>query len=148
MDFSSCVWNTGYIQDLKLLESVQRRFTKAIDSFKDLDYKTRLQNLSLFSVKGRLLRADLIKCWKIFHGESCIKPDDIFTLSSTSNLRGHPFKIFQHHTETEIRKRFFSNRIISMWNSLPTQVVTQNSLNSFKHALHDHLGDILFEFHE
>ena len=49
---------------LKLLENVQRRWTKRIDGMATLSYGDRLRSLNLYSIQGRLLRADLIQCWK------------------------------------------------------------------------------------
>ena len=74
LEFSSFVWNTGYVGDCKLLEFVQRRWTKHVD----VKYWDHLSSLNLFSVKGRLLRADLIKYFKIFNGLSAISPPDFF----------------------------------------------------------------------
>ena len=71
LEYCSCVWNTGYAQDLKLLESVQRRWTKRIDGLRSLSYDDRLRALNLYSAQGRLLRADLIQYWKIFNGKTC-----------------------------------------------------------------------------
>ena len=61
LDYFSCVWNTGYSRDLKLLKSVQRQWTKNVAGLESIDYAARLRELILFSIKGRLLRADLIK---------------------------------------------------------------------------------------
>ena len=33
IDFSSVVWNTGYVGDVMKLERIQRRWTKKIDGF-------------------------------------------------------------------------------------------------------------------
>ena len=35
LEYCSCVWNTGYVQDIYLLERVQRRWTKHIDGMGD-----------------------------------------------------------------------------------------------------------------
>ena len=61
IDFGSVVWNTGYIGDLRMLEQVQRGWTKKIDGFAHYSYSDRLSRLNLYSVKGRLLRADMIQ---------------------------------------------------------------------------------------
>ena len=66
LEFGSTVRNIGYLGDLRLLESVQRRWTKHIDGLVDLAQADHLKALNLHSVQSRLLRADL-KCWKIFH---------------------------------------------------------------------------------
>ena len=37
--------------------------------------------------------------------------------------RGNKYKIFQDHVKYNLRKYFFSNRVIQTWNSLPDFVV-------------------------
>ena len=69
MDFCSNVWNVGYLGDVRLLKSVQQKWTREIANISHLAYVERSKALELFSIFGRLLRADLIKCWKIFHSE-------------------------------------------------------------------------------
>ena len=127
------------------LETIQRRWTKLIRGFGNLSYSERLERLNLYSVKGRLLRIDIIKVWKIFNNLSPIKPEDIYILSNLYT-RGHSQKFFVPYANCESRKRFFSVRTIPLWNSLPSDVVASTSLQSFKRALHLALGDLLFEF--
>ena len=148
LEFSSCVWNVGYVGDLKLLERVQRRWTKRIDGLDEMSYSDRLSELSLYSVKGRLLRADLIKYWKIFHGKCCIEPEDIFVLAPQVQTRGHRFKLAHVPRSLECRRRFFSLRMVSTWNSLPDEVVGLESVDSFKRSIHVFLGQQLFDFDE
>ena len=119
---------------------------------KSQDYATwntihaRLTTLGLFSVRGRLLRADMIKVWKIFNGLSPIIPSDLFQLVGDARTRGHTFKIFHQRTSIELRKRFFSNRVISLWNALPSSVVSAPTLPVFKRLLSAHLGEKLYEY--
>ena len=148
IEFGSTVWHTGYLGDLKLLESVQRRWTREIEGLAELSYSERLKDLNLYSVQGRLLRADLIKCWKIFHGQSSIAPSVLFTLSSVTSTRGHRFKIAKPHVSVECRRRFFSVRCIDVWNSLPDYVVGADSVDIFKRGLHGSLGLALFSYTE
>lgn len=146
IEFGSTVWNTGYLNDLKLLESTQRRWTKYITGLSDLSYADRLRALNLYSVRGRLIRADLIKCWKIFHNQSSLTPHDIFTLSPITHTRGHRFKVAKPHISIECRRRFFSIRCIDLWNSLSDEAVSCNSIPSFKKYLHVQLGQTLFDY--
>ena len=148
IEYCSCIWNTGYQGDLILLESVQRRWTKQIESVKNLEYSDRLRELNLYSVRGRLIRADLIQYWKIFNGKSHITASDLFQLAPQSGTRGHCYKIFMPSTYTEVRKRFFNVRCIPTWNSLPQHVVTAPSIYCFKKLLAEELGDVLFQFAE
>ena len=147
LDFCSPVWNTGFIGDIKSLEAVQRRWTKKIVGFSDLPYSDRLRRLSLFSIWGRLLRADLILAWKIKHDFS---PPLVGALPQigTNRTRGHRFKLEVHRSETEARRRFFTRRVVAVWNNLPSYVVESTSLNIFKGRLHDAMGDLLYYYHE
>ena len=52
MDFSSSVWSVGYLGDIRLLELIQRRWTREITSIGHLSYVERLKVLGLYSVYG------------------------------------------------------------------------------------------------
>ena len=80
IEYCSCIWHTGYLEDLRRLERIQRRWTKHFEGLSALSYADRLRTLRVYSVQDRLLRADLIQCWKIFSGNSCITPDELFDL--------------------------------------------------------------------
>ena len=136
----------GYCGDLHLLESVQRKWTKQIESVEGLEYGDRLSALNLYSVQGRLIGADLIQYWKIFNEKSHIVPTDLFQLAPQTGTRGHCFKIFLPTIHTDVRKRFFNARCISTWNSLPQHVVTAHSVSCFKKLLAEVMGDALFEY--
>ena len=146
LEYASPVWNTGYHQDLRRLESVQRLWTRHVLGLDKADYGTRLRALNLYSVQGRLLRADLIKCWKIFHGKSTICPSDLWTLDPASRTRGHMFKIQCKRYQVDARARFFTARVTRDWNSLPASAVSSGTIKQFKVALAAALGDRLYEF--
>ena len=148
IQYCSCIWSTGYRGDLNLLESVQRKWTKQIESVEGLEYGDQLRALNLYSVQGRLIRADLdlIQYWKIFNEKSHIVPTDLFQLAPQTGTRGHCFKIFLPTIHTDVRKWFFNVRCISTWNSLPQHVVTVSSVSCFKKLLAEVMGDALFKY--
>ena len=147
LDFCSPVWNLGYVGDTKSLEAVQRGWTKKIDGYSNLTYGERLRALSLYSIWGRLLRADLILVWRIMHGLAPM-PEDILPRSTNTRTRGHQYKLSVRRPATEPRRRFFAHRIVTRWNNLPSEVVASASINIFKSRLHSTLGDILYYYHE
>ena len=146
LEYASCLWNVGYLGDVRLLERVQRRWTRAVIGFSDLSYGERLHRLNLFSFQGRLLRADLIVVWKIFHGKCAIMPEQLFVLHGDRRTRGHNFKILVPRTNLSVRSRYFSVRVISSWNSLEDDTVLADSLSKFKCLLHRDLGHALFDY--
>ena len=146
LEYCSCVWHTGYRGDLRVLETVQRRWTKLVYDMSEMDYRSRLRALGQYSVQGRLLRADMIQCWKLFHGQCSIAPTDLFTLAPQSGTRGHRYKVSHVRAETDLHKRSFGVRCAETWNSLPDRVVAEDKLASFKVMLADALGDALYKY--
>ena len=144
LDFASVAWFTGYSGDLKLLEDVQRRWTKKIDGYHVLSYSDRLAQLNLYSIKGRLIRADLILVYKILNGH-CPHLNHLFVRNMNRDMRGHSLKLFVPRCYTEVRARFFSVRVIDNWNALPEHVVSARSIEAFKRLLHPALGQKLFD---
>ena len=49
LEYGSTLWNTGYIGDMRMLERVQRRLTRAVHGINDMTYRERLLHLDLFS---------------------------------------------------------------------------------------------------
>ena len=146
IEYASPIWNLGYLTDNRLLERVQRRWTREVDGFSDVPYDERLERLDLFSVQGRLLRADLILLWKIFNNKCAISADQLFQPATVRETRGHQLKIFLPHSRLEIRRRFFSIRTVHYWNSLSNRTVCADSIHKFKALLKDDLGDALYKF--
>lgn len=146
LEYGSSVWNTGYLGDLRQLERVQRRWTRVVRGLEESPYETRLKTLNLFSFQGRLLRADLILVYKIFHGLCAINPSELFKRPLDSRTRGHNYKLAVPLTHIEARRRFFSVRVVALWNSLQCDTVEADTLGRFKHLLHRDLGNILYQF--
>ena len=45
-----------------------------------------------------------------------------------------PLNIGKPRAHLDIRKHFFSIRVVDQWNSLPSSIKSANSVNSFKNA--------------
>ena len=52
--------------------------------------------------------------------------------SSSDGTKGNDMKLAKSHVRRDIRKHFFTQRIVNLWNSLPTQVVHASSVSDFK----------------
>ncbi len=118
-----------------MVESVQRRYTKRIPALSHLSYEQRLAFLDLKSLEYRRLVTDLTMAYKILHGKVNIPVETCFKIrKSDRSLRSseHPILLDIVRSRTNIRKYYFSNRIVKCWNSLPPNVVMSPSVNSFK----------------
>ena len=56
-------------------------------------------------------------------------------VSNISNTRGSQCNVPLTHIHYNIRKSLFSNKIIAVWNSLPSDVVSVDSTNILKNRL-------------
>ena len=85
-------------------------------------YAERQQKSGFSILDIRILHGwNLIEIFKIFKGYDDINYKKNFNLSSTE-LRGHDFKLYKPQVNLDIRKYFFSNRVIDIWNSLPVSL--------------------------
>jgi len=56
-------------------------------------------------------------------------------LSDDHHTRGNSRKLLVKRCHYDLRKYFFSNGIINIWNSLPDSVVMADTVSQFKHRL-------------
>ena len=122
------------------MEKVQRRATKLVRNIRRKPYEERLKILKLYPLEARRMRGDLIEAFKLLKGLESIKPEEFFTLSHNTGTRGHNLNIFKKRLSKglELRKNFFSQRIVDKWNKIPLSVVSADTTNQFKNRLDKH----------
>ena len=59
IEYANQVWSPYLMKHITALENVQRRATKLIPGYKELDYKERLIRLNLPTLSYRRLRGDM-----------------------------------------------------------------------------------------
>ena len=125
-------WRPFLRKDIDKIEKVQRRATKMIFECRNLPYEDRLRLAGLTTLEQRRDRGDMLEVFKMVKGFNKINSSKMFTLSTIKNTRGHRYKLNKNRSRLEIRRNFFSQRIVNKWNSLPSGVVESDSVNSFK----------------
>ena len=135
LEYCVQAWSPYLKKDIECLEKVQRRATKMIYGFSKLTYEERLKRLKLFTLEQRRMRGDLIEAYKIITGKEKIDSKRLFQLADTTYLRGNGLKMFKKPVRLELRKNYFSMRVIDSWNKLPDSVVMAESVEGFKNRL-------------
>ena len=135
LEYCSPVWSPHLQTHIKLIEKVQRKFTKRLPGLYNIPYKERLEKCGLESLELRRLRNDLILMYKILFGLTCLRADNYFKLSSTNDTsRGHKFKLIIPLCKLDTFKHSFFNRHLLIWNNLPADT-DFSSLSNFKRCL-------------
>jgi transcriptional regulator of acetoin/glycerol metabolism len=137
LEYAVQAWNPWNASDIDLLERVQRRATRQIPGIGKKAYEERLKILGLTSLYERRRRGDMIELHKIINGETNVQRSLLFKSvhknSQAHHTRGNTNQnLFKHHVNLEIRKNFFTQRVINNWNNLPLSLKNATSTLDFK----------------
>ena len=133
LEYCVHAWSPYLVKDIQLLENVQRRATKLVREVRNMEYEDRLKELKIPKLIDRRIRGDMILTYRLLKGEEGIDHETFFSLDkSRYNLRGHSKKIFKTRAHLNIRRNFFSWRVVDKWNSLTEEEVSAQSTASFK----------------
>jgi len=80
------------------------------------------------------LHADLFYCYKIVFGHTDLQANDFFEMAPLSTTSGHIYKLYKKRSSAVVRQKFFSERIVNIWNNLP-DTVDFSFLASFSHTV-------------
>jgi len=81
------------------------------------------------------------RIYKLFTGKydiSCSVKLQLYSCTGSLSgveTSGNLYKSVSDRSKYELRRHYFSHRIVSVWNSLPDGVVSADSVNSFKSRL-------------
>ena len=132
LEYCVQAWRPYFKKNIENLEKVQHKATKMIDECKHLKYEDRLIQTGLTTLEERRTRGDLIEVFKMIKGLNKIDYRSFFEIAQNSRTRGHRFELRKNRSRLDVRKHFFSQRVVNEWNALPEIVVESESGNSFK----------------
>ena len=109
-----------------------RRATKLVKAIRNMSYEDRLRTLKLPSIEERIRRGDMIETYKLLTGKVEVNHEQFFEVTHQDRTRGHGLKLVKKRAKHVSRLKFFSNRVVNLWNQLPKEVVESSTTNSFK----------------
>jgi len=128
---------------MDVLERVQRRATKMIRGLEHLSCEDRLRELRLVSLEKRRLRGELIAAFQYLKGAYRKDGEGLFTRVCSDRTRGNGCKLKKGRFRLEIRKKFFTMRVVRPWNRFPRETVDVPSLAVFKARLDGAVSNLI-----
>ena len=151
LEYAIQSWSPWLVQDKDVLEKVQKRALKMVSNLKGRTYEERLLETNMTTLEARRVRGDLIQMYRIMSGKDDVRPSIWFhtmadfrgTGVGTRQARGL-YNVHPQESQGQVRKNFFSQRVVAPWNALPDQVKQATSVNMFKNSLDDHMKQGVF----
>ncbi|MCP4587473.1 hypothetical protein [Pseudoalteromonas sp.] len=138
LESASSVWCPFLEQEKHLLESVQRRYSKRLFwkcKLLPTSYENRLAVLKWPTLEQRRNRADLILTYNILKGHTEGAATLVSTRENLFNLRGNELRLQGYLARLNLRKNFFSHRIVDKWNTLKVDFAKIRSEKAFREYL-------------
>ena len=140
LEFCIPVWSLWQAGDVEVLERVQRRAVNLIRGLQGTTYEDKLEELGLRSLEDRRTRIDLVQTFKILKGIDDVDPTTWFRtvgneVTRATRSTSYHLNLIGGRSNTEVRRNFFTNRVVSIWNALPDSVKESPNVNVFKNRL-------------
>ena len=98
-------------------------------------YEERLRELGLTTLEERRHQADMAMVHKIVHRQSGLEPETWFEMARArrnTHSAADPLNIVVKHGRLDVRREFFTMRVIESWNEIPPDVKAVESAARYK----------------
>ena len=113
-----------------------------VSNFKAKNYEDKLREAGMITLEQRRERGDLIHMYRIMTGKDDVHHSTWFQLmadrdggANTRAASGFRNVLLPGISNSDVRRNFFSQRVVESWNGLPDTVKMSVTVNQFKNSL-------------
>jgi len=147
LEYAVSAWAPWYETDKECLEKVQRRAVKMITGLKATSYEEKLKELGITTLEERRKYLDMLQTYKVMTGKDNVDRATWFDMASSgqraTRQAADPLNIRPKASRLEVRRQFFSQRVVEDWNGVPEQVKSAVTVIGFKAGLKKHLQGMM-----
>ena len=138
LEFAVQTWSPWLQADIDVFEKVQQKAVGMVGGMKAKDYPSKLKELNMETLQERRHQADMHYVYRVVTEKDDVRADTWFRpaaagLRQTRNATG-PLNLQANHGRLDIRRNFFSARVVDNWNAIPTEIKLLTTISSFKSA--------------
>jgi ribonucleases P/MRP protein subunit RPP40 len=136
LEFATPVWSPWQAADKQVLENVQKKFVNMIAGLQQGTYEEKCKEIGLETLEERRNVQDMAQAYKMLQGKEKLRRNQLFNHVDGGRTRqdADPLNIKQGPARLEIRKNFFTQRIVKNWNSIPREIKCAKNVTGFKAA--------------
>ena len=109
-----------------------------VSGLKSHTYEDRLKELGLTTLEERRHQADMAQTYKIVKGKDMVSKETWFkSVTETGRATcsaADPLNLRPQQSRLEIRRQFFSQRVVEGWNVIPADLKQSVNVKSFKNG--------------
>jgi hypothetical protein len=129
-------WSPWSEADKASLEKIQQHAVKMVSGLKGVTYEERITELGLPTLEERRHQSDMAMVHKILQGPGQLDHTVWFEKAGegprATRSGADPNSLKIVHGRLEVRRNFFSERVISDWNKIPKDVKSILKTDSFR----------------
>jgi hypothetical protein len=145
LEFACAAWSPWQAGDKEALERVQQKAVGMVSGLNSRDYEARLKELDMTTLEERRHHMDMAQVYKILTGKDKVEVRRLFTMADShgrnTRAAADALALRQSNSRLEVRRNFFSQRIVAPWNEIPSQIKHVSSVQAFKNSYRKHRSE-------